>query len=94
MLEKLPFRIAGVTSYCEQYGLTPYGFESYLQERHKLSDAFSAAKQRLSELLYAAEGSAMKARSTQAEAAQVGGATGKGAFDTVEINDSGRKDIR
>ena len=47
-----------VSSYCEQFGLTPYDLEGYLQERHKLADAYYAAQQRLSTLLYAADGPA------------------------------------
>lgn len=47
-----------VSSYCEQFGLTPYDFECYLQERNKLADACLAAQQRLSELLYAANDTA------------------------------------
>lgn len=43
-----------VSSYCEQFGMTPYDFECYLQERHKLADACFAAQQRLSALLDAA----------------------------------------
>lgn len=42
-----------VSSYCEQFGLSPYDFECYLQERHKLADACFAAQQRLSALLHA-----------------------------------------
>ena len=43
-----------VSHYCEQFGLTPYDFECYLQERNKLADVCFAAQQRLSGLLHAA----------------------------------------
>ena len=70
-----------VSSYCEEYGLTPYDFESYLQERHKLTDAYFAAQQRVSELLYATEGTTLGERSKQACSTQ-------DSTDTVEISDA------
>lgn len=83
-----------VSSYCAEYGLTPYDFESYLQERHKLTDAYFAAQQRVSELLYATEGTASEDRVEQAESTQGSVTPVKDNFDTVEINDSARKYIR
>lgn len=47
-----------VSSYCGQFGLTPYDFECYLQERNKLADACLAAQQRLAELLHPTAGAA------------------------------------
>lgn len=47
-----------ISSYCEQFGMTPYDFECYLQERNKLADACFAAQQKLSELLRPADGTA------------------------------------
>lgn len=83
-----------VSSYCEQYGLTPYDFECYLQERNKLSDAFSIAKQKLSELLYAAEGTAIGKHDTQTVSAQVSTPPIKDNFDTVEISKSALEKIQ
>ena len=80
-----------VSSYCEEYGLTPYDFESYLQERHKLTDAYFAAQQRVSELLYAAEGTTAGEAAKQKEPTQVSGTLLKDSFDTVEISDSALK---
>ena len=83
-----------VSSYCEEYGLTPYDFESYLQERHKLTDAYFAAQQRVSELLYAAEGTTVGERVKQTESLQGSATPVKDSFDTVEISDSARKYIQ
>ena len=80
-----------VSSYCEEYGLTPYDFESYLQERHKLTDAYFAAQQRVSELLYATEGTTVGGRVKQAESTQGSTTPVKDNFDTVEISDSALK---
>lgn len=77
-----------VSSYCEEYGLTPYDFESYLQERHKLTDAYFAAQQRVSELLYATEGTTLGERIKQAGSTQGSTMPVKDNFDTVEISDS------
>lgn len=82
-----------VSSYCAQCGLTPYEFESYLQERHKLTDAYFAAQQRVSELLYAAEGTTVR-DVKQAESTQGSVTHAKDNFDTVEISDSARKYIQ
>ena len=76
-----------VSSYCAEYGLTPYDFESYLQERHKLTDTYFAALQRVSELLYATEGMTSGERVKQAGSTQ-GSIPVKDNFDTVEISDS------
>ena len=83
-----------VSSYCEEYGLTPYDFESYLQERHKLTDAYFAAQQRVSELLYATEGTTVGERVKQTESMQGSATPVKDNFDTVEISDSARKYIQ
>lgn len=83
-----------VSSYCEEYGLTPYDFERYLQERHKLTDAYFAAQQRVSELLYAAEGTTVGERVRPAEATPGSAAPVKDNFDTVEISDAARKHIQ
>ena len=80
-----------VSSYCEEYGLTPYDFESYLQERQKLTDAYFAAQQRVSELLYATEGATVGERIKQAESTQDSTTLVKDNFDTVEISDSALK---
>ena len=80
-----------VSSYCEEYGLTPNDFESYLQERHKLTDAYFAAQQRVSELLYATEGTTAEGRVKHAESTQSRSTPVKDNFDTVEISDSARK---
>ncbi len=80
-----------VSSYCEEYGLTPYDFESYLQERHKLTDAYFAAQQKVSELLYATEGTTAGERVKHAESTQGSTTPVKGNFDTVEISDSALK---
>lgn len=80
-----------VSSYCEEYGLTPYGFESYLQERHKLTDAYFAAQQRGSELLDAAESITVGEKAKQKEPTQVSAAPVKDNFDTMEISDSAVK---
>lgn len=40
-----------VFSYCEQFDLSPYDFECYLQERNKLADAYFTAQQRFLALL-------------------------------------------
>ena len=76
-----------VSSYCAEYGLTPYDFESYLQERHKLTDACFAAQQRVSELLYATEGTTLGERAKQAGSTQ-SSVPVENNFDTVEINSS------
>ena len=83
-----------VSSYCGEYGLTPYDFESYLQERHKLTDAYFAAQQRVSELLYATEGTSVGERVKQAESTQGSAMPVKDNFDTVEISDSALKHFR
>lgn len=83
-----------VSSYCAEYGLTPYDFESYLQERQKLTDAYFAAQQRVSELLYATEGTAVGDRVKQAESTQSGITPIKDNFDTVEISDSALKHLQ
>jgi len=83
-----------VSSYCAEYGLTPYDFESYLQERHRLTDAYFAAQQRVSELLYATEGTTMVERVQQADSTQSSITPVKGNFDTVEISDSALKHFR
>lgn len=80
-----------VSSYCEEYCLTPYDLESYLQERHKLTDAYFAAQQRVSELMYASEGTTMGKRVEQTESTQGSVAPVKDNFDTVEISDSALK---
>ena len=80
-----------VSSYCEEYGLNPYDFESYLQERHKLTDAYFAAQQRVSELMYASEGTTVGERVEQTEPTQGSVAPVKDNFDTVEISDSALK---
>lgn len=81
-----------VFSYCGQRGLTPYDFESYLQERRKLGDAYSAARQRFAELLYAAEQAAPEERAGQEGAGERVPAPGKADFDTVEIGGTGREE--
>ena len=63
-----------VSSYCGTYGLTPYDVECYLQERRKLADAYLAAQQRVSELLYTTENAALEDQAGQAESAQDGAA--------------------
>lgn len=83
-----------VSSYCEEYGLTPYDFESYLQERHKLTDAYFAAQQRVSELLYATEGITAGEATKQKEPTQVSATSLKDSFDTVEISDSAHKQFQ
>ncbi|NCE65607.1 hypothetical protein D1159_13715 [Pseudoflavonifractor sp. 524-17] len=83
-----------VSSYCEEYGLTPYDFESYLQERNKLTDAYFAAQQRVSELLYAAGGATAGEAAKQKESTQVSGTLLKDSFDTVEISDSALKQFQ
>ena len=83
-----------VSSYCEEYGLTPYDFESYLQERHKLTDTYFAAQQRVSELLYAIEGTIVGERVKQTESTQGSATPVKDNLDTVEISDSARKYIQ
>ena len=80
-----------VSSYCEEYGLTPYDFESYLQERHKLTDAYFAAQQKVSELLYATEGTTLGERIKQAGSTQGSTMPVKDNFDTMEISDSALK---
>lgn len=77
-----------VSSYCAEYGLTPYDFESYLQERHKLTDAYFAAQQRVSELLYATWGKALGERVKQADSTQGSAMPVKDSFDTVKISDA------
>ena len=77
-----------VSSYCEEYGLTPYDFESYLQERHKLTDAYFAAQQKVSELLYATESTSLGERIKQAGSTQSSTMPVKDNFDMVEISDS------
>ena len=83
-----------VSSYCEEYGLTPYDFESYLQKRHKLTDAYFAAQQRVSELLYATEGTTLGERVKPADSTQGSTTPVKDNFDTVEISDNARKHIQ
>ncbi len=80
-----------VFSYCKEYGLTPYDFESYLQEQQKLTDTYFAAQQRVSGLLYATEGAAMGDRVEQAGSPQGRTTPAKDNFDTVEISDSALK---
>ena len=80
-----------VSSYCAEYGLTPYDFESYLQERHKLTDAYFAAQQKVSEMLYASEGTTVGERVKQAESTQDSITPAKDNFDTVEISDNALK---
>lgn len=80
-----------VSSYCAEYGLKPYDFESYLQERHKLTDAYFAAQQKVSELLYATEGTTLGERIKQAGSTQGSTMPVKDNFDTVEISDSALK---
>lgn len=82
-----------VSSYCAEYGLSPYDFESYLQERHKLADAYFAAQQRVSELLYATESTTVR-DVAQAKSTQDSTIPAKDNFDMVEISDSGRKYIQ
>lgn len=82
-----------VSSYCAQYGLTPYDFESYLQERHKLTDAYFAAQQRVSELLYTTEGTTA-GDVKQAESTRDSVIHAKDNFDRVEISDSARTSLR
>lgn len=82
-----------VSSYCEEYGLTPYDFESYLQERQKLTDSYFAAQQRVSELLYAAE-TATGERVKPTEATQDSTTPVKDNFDTVEISDAAHSHIQ
>lgn len=77
-----------VSSYCEQYGMTPYDFESYIQERQKLADAYFAAQQRVSELLYATKGMTVEEKAKQVESTQGNITPVKDTFDTVEISDS------
>ena len=77
-----------VSSYCAGYGLTPYDFESYLQERHKLTDAYFAAQQRVSELLYATEGATSGGCVKQADSTRGSTMSVKDNFDTVEISGS------
>lgn len=83
-----------VSSYCEEYGLTPYDFESYLQKRHKLTDAYFAAQQRVSELLYATEGTTLGERVKPKDSTQGSTVPAKDSFDTVEISDSAHKYIQ
>lgn len=83
-----------VSAYCGECGLTPYDFECYLQERHKLSDAYFAAQQRASELLYAAGGETVGERVQQAESMQDSVAPVKDNLDTVEISDSAHQYIQ
>ena len=83
-----------VSSYCAGYGLTPYDFESYLQERHKLTDAYFAAQQRVSELLYATEGATSGECVKQANSTQGSTMSVKDNFDTVEISDVARNHIQ
>lgn len=83
-----------VSSYCEEYGLTPYDFESYLQERHKLTDACFAAQQRVSESLSATEGTTAGDRVKQMESTQDRVTPVKDNFDTVEISDIALKHFR
>lgn len=83
-----------VSSYCAEYGLKPYDFESYLQERHKLTDAYFAAQQRVSELLYATGSTTLGERIKQAGSTQGSTMSVKDNFDTVEISDNARKHIQ
>lgn len=83
-----------VSSYCAEYGLKPYDFESYLQERHKLTDACFAAQQRVSELLYATESTTLGERIKQTGSTQGSTMSVKDNFDTVEISDNARKHIQ
>ena len=83
-----------VSSYCAEYGLKPYDFESYLQERHKLTDAYFAAQQRVSELLYATGSTTLGERIKQAGSTQGSTMSVKDNFDTVEISDDAHKHIQ
>ena len=83
-----------VSSYCAEYGLKPYDFESYLQERHKLTDAHFAAQQRVSELLYATESTTLGERIKQPGSTQGSTMSVKDNCDTVEISDDARKHIQ
>lgn len=83
-----------VSSYCAEYGLKPYDFESYLQERHKLTDACFAAQQRVSELLYATESTTLGERIKQTGSTRGSTMSVKDNFDTVEISDNARKHIQ
>lgn len=56
-------------------------------ERHKLTDAYFAAQQRVSELLYATEGATLGERIKQEGSAQGRIVHVKDNFDTVEISD-------
>lgn len=78
-----------VSSYCEQYGLTPYDFERYLQERHKLSDAYLSALQRLDSLTTSVETASME---DNKQVSPPGGSTvpQKDNIDTVEISKRGQ----
>lgn len=78
-----------VSSYCEEYGLTPYDFECYLQELQKMTDAYFATQQRVSELLYAAKGTTAVGESVKSsEVTQGSVAPVKDNFDMVEISDA------
>lgn len=74
-----------VSSYCAQYGRTPYGFECYLLERQTLGDAYGAARQRLAELLYAAERAAPREQSQPPDGEQRTAPAPRANFDTVEL---------
>lgn len=74
-----------VSSYCGQYGRTPYDFESYLLERRTLGDAYGAARQRLAELLYAAECAASGEQSRPPDGEQRTAPAPRANFDTVEL---------
>lgn len=71
-----------VNSYCEQLGLTSYELERYVQERQALGSAYFHARQRVLELLYAAEGALPKSGSGREGTA----AAERRNFDTVELS--------
>lgn len=77
-----------VFSYCKQYGLSPYDFESYLQDRHKLNDAYFAARQRVMELQYTTDGMAFENSVGPGKPAEGVAAPAKNNFDTVEVSGS------
>lgn len=73
-----------VSSYCAQYGRTAYDFENYLQERHRLQDAYLAAEQRVSELLNTApNGKDQASESTMGRVQK--------SQDTVELSEQARR---
>lgn len=63
-----------ISGYCEQYGISPFDFERYMEEQNKLGQDYFIARQRFLELSWAAEGTFAPERSPHSR------------FDTVELS--------